>query len=266
MSMTSRGLAPTLERGDFVRALQKVGAQIVTSHEWQSGISSKFRATLTLDMCPICFEEPKVPTITHCCQNVFCANCLFKSCRSTLTVGCPLCRAQIQASQLVAIHDPPAEALKPFPKKLEVLLRELKARPNGRHIIYFPAENMFPVLRNALRAEGLHFDALKGSHIQIMRKAQQYRDGNINILIVFSRHSLVHVELPQTTTVFIYPDVISEIDKTRIISNCQSIGRTQPLEIVEFLNYEELADAPAAAPTPAAGPIGAENTSLVESA
>lgn len=267
MSMTARGLAPTLERGDFVCALQKVGAQIVTSDEWRSELSSKFRPTLTLDMCPICFEEPKVPTITHCCQNVFCASCLFTSCRSTLSVGCPLCRAQIQASQLVAIHDPPAEALKPFPKKLEVLLRELRARPNGRHIIYFPAENMFPVLRNALRAEGLRFDALKGSHVQIMRKAQQYRDGNINILIVFSRHSLVHVELPQTTTVFIYPDVISEIDKTRIISNCQSIGRTQPLEIVEFLNYEELAEAPAVGPiTPAAGPIGAENTSLVESA
>lgn len=261
MSISARSLTSILERGDFVRALEKVGARIVTSDEWRSELSSEFRSTLTMDTCPICFDEPQIPTITHCCQNAFCANCLFKSCRSTLTATCPLCRARIYANQLVAIHNAPTEALKPFPKKLEVLIRELKARPTGRHIIYFPAENMYSLLRNALRAEGLRYDALKGNHMQIMRKAQQYRNGNIDILIIFNRQSLVHMELPQTTTLFIYPDVITEIDKKRIIANCQAIGRTQPLEIVEFLNYEELAEA-----APTAGPMGTENTSLVESA
>lgn len=257
LSMNARSLGPILERGDYLRALQKVGTRIISSAEWDTSVSSEFRPTISMDICPICLDRPRIPTITHCCQNVFCADCLFKSCRSNLTTGCPTCRAPIHANQLVAIHDAPRDEQKPFPKKLDVLLQELKSRPNGRHIIYFPAENLYPLLRNALRAEGFRYDVLKGSHIQILKKANQYRNGEINVLVVFSRHALVHIELPQTTTVFIYPDVITEIDKTRIISNCQSIGRTRPLEIVEFLNYEELADA--------AGPIGAENTSLAES-
>jgi len=56
-----------------------------------------------VDNCPICLDDFTNPTITPCCNNKFCFNCI------TLTLNsksnCPTCRAELTISSLLVLSD-----------------------------------------------------------------------------------------------------------------------------------------------------------------
>jgi hypothetical protein len=49
--------------------------------------------------CPICFGEFDSPMMTHCCNNLFCVQCL------SLCKTCPMCRENLDLKKCVVIDD-----------------------------------------------------------------------------------------------------------------------------------------------------------------
>ena len=234
VALFSQRLGSTLIAGDYFKALEMVGAQFVRCHE-----ELVLQRPIDLDEpCPICFETLKLPTITNCCNYAFCASCLFQACQTSVSSRCPCCRGTISGQRLSVIAQRPVPEVPPHPCKLDSLVQELRARPNGQHIIYFPFENMYGSLRNALRAAELNFDVLLGGRQAVQRKLERFSRGSLDILILLNRqHILLARNQSTVNTVFIYPDSIFETDKIRLLSTSQWIGRTQPLEVVSFREH-----------------------------
>lgn len=237
-ALCSRGLRSALDAENYVRALELVGATFMNDQEWVEHRKTISRSEVHMDACPICFDRIEMPTLTPCCQNFFCAKCLLQTCQSSGKNGCPICRSQISGQRLIVVSNR-AEEQRPYLKKIECLVRELKARPGKSHLIYFPCEPMYGLLRTALRAADLNFDVLTGSRDVLRRKTERFIQGATDIIVIFNRHQILNINLPNVTTIFIYPDTIDETDKMRLIHRTQQIGRNEPLEIVQFSNCDE---------------------------
>ncbi len=148
-----------------------------------------------------------------------------------------MCRGLLQGLRLTVIDDGPREETR-HPKKVDVLVEQLRLRSGGSNLIYFPAEPMYGLLRTALRNADIAFDVLMGNHIVQKQKLELFRAGSINNLIVFGRQPLLHKDMSHVSSIFIYPDFISRTDKDRLIYLTQRIGRATPLEIVEFISED----------------------------
>ena len=235
VALFSNRLGDALLVGDTVRALEQVGATFVEPTDFVATERTNLE-----EPCPICFDDLHIPVVTNCCQRTFCARCLFQACQTSQTTRCPTCRGTLNGQRLQAIiHRPVPDAL-PHPNKVEVLVRELKARPNGRHLIYFPLEQMYGHLRNALRAADLNFDVLSGSRQVMQRKADQFSRGSTDILILLNKqHILFMKHVPAITTIIIYPDTIDTADKVRLLSRAQCIGRIEQLELIQFTAFRQ---------------------------
>jgi hypothetical protein len=235
VSMSSRAVQEPLAERRFQRVFEMIGATTLTTAEWEQKRPHLLRRQVPMDQCPICFDALTMPTLTNCCQNFFCAECLFKSCQSRGNQSCPMCRGLLQGLRLTVIDDGAKEET-PHPKKVDVLIDQLRSRSKGSNLIYFPAEPMYGLLRNVLRAAEISFDVLMGNHIVQKQKLDLFRKGGINNLIVFDRRPLLHKDMSHVSTIFIYPDIINRTDKDRLIYLTQRIGRTEPLEVVEFIS------------------------------
>ncbi len=243
----SRGLKAALDAANYNRALELVGATFMNDDDWNT-YKQTIRPT-QMDACPICFDEIEIPTLTSCCQNFFCAKCLFQVCQTSGRNTCAICRGIINGQRLIVVSNRVEEA-KPYLKKVDCLVRELKERPRGAHLIYFPCEPMYGLLRTKLRDAELNFDVLTGTREMVRRKTERFILGRTDIIVIFNRHQILNINLPNVTTIFIYPDTIDNIDKMRLIHRTQQIGRTEPLEVVQFTNYDEAPHQDLAAPGP----------------
>ena len=54
-------------------------------------------------MCPVCCDEIDNTTITRCCNNSFCFECITKS--IDMMKSCPVCRAKINQDDLIVMTD-----------------------------------------------------------------------------------------------------------------------------------------------------------------
>jgi hypothetical protein len=234
VSMSSRAIAEPLASGRMKRIYEMIGARTMTTVQWNCERANILKREVPQDFCPICFDNLQVPALTNCCQNFFCAKCLITATQTRGNQSCPMCRGLLHGSRLIIIDDTPEEEGR-HPKKVDVLVRELKRRPSGSNLVYFPMEPLYGQLRTALRTADIDFDVLLGNYTVQKRKLAQFRAGAINTLIVCDRQKLIHEDLSHVSSIFIYPDGITQIEKNRFVYMTQKIGRTKPLEIIEFV-------------------------------
>ncbi len=231
VSLFSQKLGEQLIAGNYIKALEMVGAQFVPRLE---DVTLQRPVDLT-EACPICFEELQLPTITNCCGSAFCARCLFQACQTSVSTRCPCCRGTLNGQRLKVIASKPAVPPSPHPCKLDALVAALKARPNGRHLVYFPLEPMYGSLRAALRVADLNFDCLLGGRQTVLRKLENFNRGHTDILILFNRQQILMARnLQSVSAIFIYPDMYQAGQNNIIETDIIRLTKTEPLEIVEF--------------------------------
>lgn len=230
VSLFSQKLGEHLITGNYIKALEMVGAQFI-SHIEDAALQRPVDLT---EACPICFENLETPTIANCCGAAFCARCLFQACQTSVSSRCPCCRGTLNGQRLKVISTRPEAPPTPHPCKLDVLITAIRARPNGRHLVYFPLEPMYGALRAALRAADLNFDCLLGGRQTVQRKLEQFNRGQTDILILFNRQQILMARnLRSVSAIFIYPDINqNNIIETDIIR----LTKTEPLEIIGFRN------------------------------
>ncbi len=238
VSMSSRVVADHLAAGRIQKITEMIGAKVIDNEEWAREKPHILRREVPMDFCPVCFDVLKMPALTGCCQNFFCTECLVRSCQSRGNQICPMCRGTVHGCRLTIIHNAVPDPDVPRQlTKVEVLIRELGRRASGRNLLIFNAEPLYGQLRNALRAADVDFDALLGNYQVRRRKMNQFRNGAITTLVVFDRQQLLNEDLSHVQSIFFYND-ISLAEKDRHVFMTQKIGRTQPLEVIEFASED----------------------------
>ena len=198
------------------------------------------------ELCPICMDDFNVPTMTKCCSNVFCFECI------TLSTGtnpkCPYCRKTTKQIDFVVIDDGKKknEDIKIdenkddiWPKeKLNVLMYILKTRKNGKFLIFANYAATFSKICNEVEKTGHTYRILKGRAKEVEKTIDEFQSGKINVLMLNTKFYGAGMNLPMATDIIIYHKFTKEMEE-QIVGRAQRLGRTSKLNVFYLLHDNE---------------------------
>lgn len=202
-------------------------------------IRERIKAT---DMCTICLEKPRVKTITKCCNNAFCFECLASWLRKK--TSCPLCKHPIciESDLYVVKSAESAEntesTIKTDPTKLQFLQTHLsKITPDMKILIFSENDNSFVAIEKMLASLEIKYAKLKGNSIN--RVVDEYKNGTLQVLLVNSTAYGSGLNLENTTDCILLHKFDNEAEN-QVLGRAQRPGRTKPLNVIYLLNHNEM--------------------------
>lgn len=219
------------------KKIEKLTKDILELETRMALIKDRIKVT---DICTICLENPKVKTITRCCNNSFCFECLVNWLRKKNT--CPLCKATVNMeSDLFVVkeeEDEDDESSKKPPTKLQFLQTYLsKIKPESKVLIFSENDNSFTAIENILCSLQIKYAKLKGNSIN--RSVDAYKNSDLSVLLVNSNAYGSGLNLENTTHCVLFHKFDNEVE-TQVLGRAQRPGRTVPLNVVYLLNDNEI--------------------------
>lgn len=188
-------------------------------------------------LCTICYEPHKNKSITKCCKNSFCLECICIWLKNKQI--CPFCKKYLNVNDLYVVNDniiQPTEQLNKF-EKLEILIHEILTKPNRKILIFSNYDITFQNISQILDKSNLSYDYLKG--IGINNIIHKYKTTTTSkILLVNTKAYGSGLNLENTTDIIMFHKFDSQIEK-QIIGRAQRPGRTTPLSLWYLLHTNE---------------------------
>lgn len=189
------------------------------------------------EFCPICMSEYNKPTITNCCQNIFCFECI------TIAISknglCPYCRKHLYKQNLHIIELEKSKKLTSQVKdKLEILIELLKSNPNGKFLIFANFAQTFTKIENALQNINITYSILKGSTTIITQTINDFKDGKIKIIMLNAKFFGSGMNLQMATHVILYHRFDNDLEE-QVIGRAQRLGRTEQLNVIYLIHDNE---------------------------
>jgi hypothetical protein len=205
------------------------------------------------DLCSICYCPPDAnkKTVVKCCSNIFCFKCInLWLCEKP---ECPLCKSHMKKEDIFLIQD--KEKLdeienkvmdedlpnKEFDKlkNLEILLKNLDK--NSKILIFTEYDISFESIVNILDTNNIKYSFLKGNKYSIENKLNNYKNNDLNVLLININFYGCGLNLENTTDIIMFHKFDAEIEK-QVIGRAQRCGRTSVLNIHYLLNENEIAN------------------------
>jgi SNF2 family DNA or RNA helicase len=202
------------------------------------------------EICAICFEDPKVPTLVMCCSRLFCGGCIINCIQRN--PSCPLCRAklpyenlrQIDCDSLASLDInasetentivmPPAK-----PKKKDALMKLITETPGGRFLVFNRYDNPFLEIEGILLEKGIRVATVRGNKDHVSSILKQFEKGEIQVLLMNSTQAGAGMDLKSATHIVLQHAMKMEEEK-QIIGRAIRLGRTAPLNLVRLLHENE---------------------------
>jgi SNF2 family DNA or RNA helicase len=201
----------------------------------------KERAESVVDegSCRICYEDFDKPVMVNCCQSMFCGKCILPW--FSKKQSCPLCREKIEKKNMIYIDENVSETNnKPIKKKkqltkLETILSIIKKNPSGRFIIFSSYDVTFSRIHHCLKNSNVSFSELKGAASTREKIINQYKRGNIRVMLLNCRHNGAGINLQETTDIILYHEMEESLH-TQILGRANRIGRTTSLTVHQLTN------------------------------
>jgi SNF2 family DNA or RNA helicase len=191
-------------------------------------------------VCPICFDEVEVPSITPCCRNLFCFRCICEVLRRTTV--CPLCRELIPSIQTIQVIGDHSDSLEPVPQMLtkqEQFRKFLQNTPECKTLLFSIYDATFDGIGTMLEADGVTFATLGGSHTRIAKLLRQFAEGKYRVLFLNASNMGAGLNIISATHVVLYHKMSVET-KNQIIGRAVRMGRTEPLTVMHLLHGNEM--------------------------
>lgn len=195
----------------------------------------------TEENCPICLDSVDDPcAIMNCCQKSFCLECILMSLKNSNK--CPMCKAVTRVDSLHIQSD--TNANKRAKKesgllsKSNTLLEIVKnMKEDSRYLIFSEYDGSFRRISYKLSERAIPFKVLTGNCNAQQKIIQQYKDGEVKILMLNATNFGAGLNLQMTTDIIIYHEFRSKDLKTQVIGRAQRPGRTCPLTVT-YLEHE----------------------------
>ncbi len=197
--------------------------------------------SISTELCPICYDEPKNTTLTPCCHRIFCGQCMLTC--LVRTPACPMCRTPVQPSQLIHVK----EGAKPKPekkkatallKKADALLDFIQKNPTARILVFSRYENPFAGLAMKCIEAGIQVDVLKGNKDCIANLIKDFESGQRRILFLPTQTAGAGMNLVGATHVVLYHAMTPE-EERQVIGRAYRLGRKDPLTVVRLVHETE---------------------------
>jgi rubrerythrin len=193
--------------------------------------------------CPICCVDFTKPTLTPCCQNVFCFGCICRSLERSST--CPLCRARIHSiKELNVIGEELSATLTveaPPPKKFknDALLQFLKENPAAKVLMFSGYDATFNTLQTVLKSADISHAIVHGSNAHINKLLREFEAGKYRVLFLNANNMGAGLNISAASHVVLYHRM-SQATEHQIIGRAYRLGRTAPLDVVHLLHTDEV--------------------------
>ena len=226
---------PEEERTERLEQLQK---EITSARARCQAFEEKLQ-TLEEESCPICYETLKTPTcMLWCCKNLFCYACTKQMTSNCTTSKCPFCRVDITMENLKVIGHAGTNPGEDRLTKLEQLRKVIRENPQGKFLVFSSYENTFHRISEAFADEPFSMERPMGNSHTVQKKIQEYRNGNVNILLLNSRHLGAGLNLECTTHVIFFHRMSNSLQQ-QVIGRAQRAGRTDALHVYHLLHMDE---------------------------
>lgn len=203
-------------------------------------LSLSFKKNLQENNCSICLDSYTNPSLVSCCQNIFCGKCIAAVLIGDLPKKCPLCRNEISAKNIICIEYESSPSLTAIVNKKQVyktksqtiidIIIKSKSNKKGKFIIYSDYTESFDTLKRYMEDYHIKYTEMKGVKSQREKSLENYRVGDVNVLLLTTLQYSAGIDLINTTDIILYHDM-SESIKTQIIGRANRIGRMIPLSI-----------------------------------
>ena len=195
--------------------------------------------------CPICYCDLTNPSVTPCCQQLFCFACLCESLKRV--ASCPLCRARIEnIKDIKVLGEAPAQAQPqeaPKPNQLlnknDSFVKFMKENPTARVLMFSSYDASFTKLEDSLDDANIKYSMLNGSQLRIAKLLREFKSGKYNVLFLNARNMGAGLNIESATHVMLFHRMSSELEN-QIIGRANRLGRTNPLEVVYLIHENEL--------------------------
>ena len=187
--------------------------------------------------CDICSENIQAPSITPCCKNVFCFECLTTS--VSISQACPFCNTKININTINVIVDKKNNSfnnkMDSLPNKIDALINLISDK-NKRYIVFSEYEGGISKIESKLIDNNIEFKELKGSSDVISKIINDYREKKVNVLLLNAKHCGAGLNLQSTDDIIIYHRMAKDLEN-QVIGRAQRIGRNSALNII-YLCYD----------------------------
>jgi hypothetical protein len=192
------------------------------------------------DVCPICYDEANDALLTPCCTQIFCAMCVLQSISRNPT--CPMCRANVNPSSLkklstenvVVSNSMEIEDSNQPKKKIDTFFDIIEKNPKGKFLVFSRFDNSFIEIMNGCTARNLVTKELKGSKDMIASMLNNFREGNINILLMNTIQMGAGLNITEASHVILLHSMTHEEEK-QILGRAYRVGRTEELQFIKLL-------------------------------
>jgi len=227
---------------------------------------------MTIESCPICFDDFNNPSITPCCNNKFCFDCITMSLNSKSQ--CPQCKAELTIQKMIVISNKTkADMGKPvvvdknkkkallitpdsYEGKMELLKDSAKQFSKyenmdkifelnndntvKKYLIFTEYESSLnDKITNILTKWNLSYARIKGSGVMISNTVEQYKTGKINTLLINSKYFGSGMNLENTTDIIIIHKMQSDVEM-QVIGRAQRFGRVGNLRVWKLYYQNEV--------------------------
>ena len=241
MSLFDSELTSTKKRTKNNKLTIKVSMEQISSLEAKiSGIKERL-GNVEAKKCPICCDSFTDPSITPCCNNVFCIECITMA-LATNSV-CPLCREPIQIKDVNIIINsldgcydqktPNSEQLK---GKLENLISLVKSKSDKRIMIFSEYDATLNLIKDQLESLDIKYSKVKGAGSTIQNIIARFKSGDYQVILLNAKYFGAGLNLQFTDEIIIYHRMSKDLE-TQVIGRAQRLGRKSPL-IINYMCYD----------------------------
>jgi superfamily II DNA or RNA helicase len=185
------------------------------------------------DNCSICTGKLKTTIMEPYCQNLFCGKCLLTWLEKN--DNCPLCRANINTSDLVYLTDKEETTNVVISKEkqntpLEKVIEILNSKKDGKFIIFSSYNETFKPICRRLKECSITFVVVVGNRKNREKSIDSFKHGETRVIFLNSNCNGAGINLQEATDIILYHKM-TETTQNQIIGRANRIGRLECLNV-----------------------------------
>jgi SNF2 family DNA or RNA helicase len=195
-------------------------------------LESRFESMLK-DICPICTDTLKSPIMEPSCQNLFCGKCLLVWLQNQKS--CPLCRANINNTELVCIENKLSSSTNQICKEkkythIEKVIDILNSNTKGKFIIFSAYDATFKPICKMLKEQNITFSLIIGNRKTREKNIENFKNGNTKVIFLNSNFNGAGINLQEASDIILYHEMTLSV-QNQIIGRANRIGRSESLNV-----------------------------------
>lgn len=219
-------LVQTLEINDKHEKCENLQQKLKVIETKRNGIIERVKSYSKTN-CPICLDPHNSPTISTCCNNVFCGFCLLHW--TEVSKSCPVCKQDIVYKKLYTIHT--ESLIKKEYSKIQAIKDLLLSKPKGRFLIFSQHSNCFKDIGMVLKEMNVKFGVLTPSRSR--KSLEDFKKGDLNVILLNSNHYGAGINIPEATDIILFHQMKKDLEY-QCIGRAQRPGRISQLNILKL--------------------------------